>query len=77
MKNMSIFKCTEDASNLSHLLDNYIATEMKTAFENNIKFNFIQYLYRFVNSVWKIKYKTQLENKTIKRKDFYRDLKIL
>lgn len=64
----------EDNSNLTHVLARYTTIEMLTAFENNIKVHFFDYLRRFVNSVWKIHYKDELEKKTMKRSDLSKEL---
>ena len=42
----------EDGNNLTNVLDNYCATEMLTAFKNNVTEHFEAYLARFVNWWW-------------------------
>ena len=49
-----------DGNNLSGILK-YMATDMLTNIENNIKMNFIKYVKRFVNSSFKIKNNELLE----------------
>jgi len=46
-------KDKEDGSYLTNILNNYSATEMVTAFNNNITEHFKSYLARFVNSYWR------------------------
>ena len=55
----------EDASQLTQILEQYSSIEMLTAFENNIKLHFFDYLRRYVNSYWKNQFKEQLENKSL------------
>lgn len=57
----------------------YMATDMLTNIENNIKMNFIQYVRRFVNSSFKKDHNDILENcqkgtKTKLRKELNKDL---
>ena len=69
-----------NASNLSQILT-YISVDILTNIENNIKLHFIKYLNRFVNSYFKdtneeiIKKETSIKNKSIKRKELYKELK--
>jgi hypothetical protein len=67
----------EDASQLTQILEQYASAEMVTAFENNIKLHFFDYVRRYVNSYWKNAFKEDLEKKKMTRKDFYKELKIL
>ena len=67
-----------DGKNLSQIL-NYMATDMLTNIENNIKLNFISYVRRFVNSSFRKQNNNILENcekgkKTIVRKELNKDL---
>jgi hypothetical protein len=67
-----------DGKNLSQILS-YMATDMLTNIENNIKMNFIQYVRRFVNSSFKKDHNDILENcqkgtKTKLRKELNKDL---
>ena len=67
-----------DGKNLSQILS-YMATDMLTNIENNIKMNFIQYVRRFVNSSFKKNHNDILENcqkgtKTKLRKELNKDL---
>jgi hypothetical protein len=67
-----------DGRNLSQILS-YMATDMLTNIENNIKINFISYIKRFVNSFFRkinneIIENTAKENKTKIRKELAKDL---
>jgi len=50
-----------DGLNLSHILS-YIATDMVTNIENNIKLNFVSYVKRFTNSSFKLNHEEQIKN---------------
>lgn len=69
-----------DAVNLSQIIS-YIATDILTNIENNIKLHFIKYLNRFVNSYFKdeneniIKQEKTTKKKSQKRKELYKELK--
>jgi len=69
-----------NSSNLSQILT-YISVDILTNIENNIKLHFIKYLNRFVNSYFKdtneeiIEKETSIKNKSIKRKELYKELK--
>ena len=60
----------ENGKGLSQVLCSYINVEMITAFENNIKVHFFDYLNRFVNSYWKSKL-----GDTIKKDELKKELK--
>ena len=75
MKSLFWTTTHEDALHLGTILDQYTSTQMLTAFETNIKVHYIKHLCRFVNSIWKIKFKTQLENKTLTCKLLKSELK--
>ena len=69
-----------NSSNLSQI-QTYISVDILTNIENNIKLHFIKYLNRFVNSYFKdtneeiIEKETTIKNKSIKRKELYKELK--
>ncbi len=65
----------EDGKFLTQILSQYVAVEMLTAFENNIKQHFFDYVRRFVNSYWKHVFAEELENKTIDRNQLRKELK--
>jgi hypothetical protein len=72
------FKDKIDGRNLSSILG-YMATDMITNIENNIKLNFISYIKRFVNSSFRklnneIIDKAPKGTKTKLRKELYKDL---
>ena len=67
------FDNLEDGVNLSSILD-YYATSILTSIENNIKLHFFDYVNRYINSVFKDKYKKEIENKDFK-KQLFKDLK--
>ena len=67
----------EDASQLSQILEQYSCVEMLTAFENNIKFHFFDYVRRYVNSFWKHCFKEDIENNKITLTTIYKELSIL
>lgn len=67
-----------DGKNLSQIL-NYMAIDMLTNIENNIKMHFIKYVKKFVNSSFRNKHNELLENcekrtKTKLRKELNKDL---
>ena len=66
----------EDGDRLTKILE-YCETEIVTAFENNIKFHFMDYLNRYINSYWLIQHKDALENGTMRKKDIYKELKLV
>ncbi len=74
-KKLYIFDELENGLNLSSVLD-YYATSMITAIENNIKMHFFDYVNRYINSIFKHKYKKEIENKDFK-KQLFKDLKKL
>ena len=72
------FSKKTDSTNLSQILG-YMATDMLTNIENNIKLNFMNYIRRFVNSSFKKQHNDILENtnkgkKTEIRKQLNKDL---
>ena len=67
----------EDASQLTQVLTQYSSVEMVTAYENNIKLHFFDYLRRYVNSYWKTMFEKEIVNKTLKLKTLYRELYIV
>jgi hypothetical protein len=56
----------ENGKNLSSILG-YQVTSILTAFENNIKFHFFDYVRRFINSYFKDKYKDEISNSAFKK----------
>lgn len=64
-QDLSPFKL-EDGLHLSTILE-YVSTEMITAIENNIKMHFFDYIRRYVNSYFRIKYKEQMSDKVFKK----------
>ena len=74
-KKLYTFDELENGLNLSSVLD-YYATSMITAIENNIKMHFFDYVNRYINSIFKHKYKKEVENKDFK-KQLFKDLKKL
>ena len=63
----------EDGTNICKILQ-YNATTILTSIENNIKAHFFEYINRFVNSVFKIKYIEEIKNKDFK-KNLFKELK--
>jgi len=74
-KKLYKFDELENGLNLSSVLD-YYATSMITAIENNIKMHFFDYVNRYINSIFKHKYKKEIENKDFK-KQLFKELKKL
>jgi len=55
----------EDGTNICKILQ-YNATTILTSIENNIKLNFFEYINRFVNSYFKVKYVEEIKNNDFK-----------
>ncbi len=74
-KQLYTFDELEDGLNLSSILG-YYATSIFTAIENNVKMHFFDYLNRYINSIFKHKYKKEIEKSDFK-KQLFKDLKKL
>jgi hypothetical protein len=69
------FPSLENGKNLAQILL-YYAKTMLTAIENNIKFHFMDYINRFVNSYFKNLYIEEIKNKDFKDQ-LFKELKVL
>ena len=77
--NLSSDSEAEDGKKISQILNNYSATSILTAIENNIKFHFIDYINRFVNVMFhsvmesnpSLKYEIKDELKKVKTDIIY------
>jgi hypothetical protein len=56
----------EDGTNICKILQ-YNATTILTSIENNIKLHFFEYINRFINSYFKVKYSEEIKNSDFKK----------
>lgn len=64
----------EDGFQLTQILTQYAPIEIITAFENNIKIHFFDYLRRFINSYFFNMYKDDIEQKIITKSELRKEL---